>query len=441
MNETMQRAATEAVTAELRHDKAFLVDLTRDLVRIPTVNPKFEADPAINREADLQCHLRGVLDGIGMGTELYEVFPGRPNLTGTWPGSDARSLILCGHVDVVPVGDRAAWSVDPFGAELHDGRLYGRGAIDMKSGVAATVAVANAMRRAGVTLDGRLDIHAVVDEEAGGFGARDLVRRGAQAAGVIVTEPTWEAVLPAEGGLEWVRVTIRGRNAYSAWRYNEITPQADAPDRLQPGVNALELATRFVAAVQQLERDWTTRKPAHPLLPPGFNTIHPGVMVCGSGLGANGMPALLTNPAVIPDLAVIDFDLKFLPTEASADIRLAFEAFVQAFAAQDSWLRAHPPQVQWDLYGLHFPPMNTPVDHPLMRAVLDARQARGLSSEVKGFIAVCDAAHYAGAGIPGIIHGPGGDGLHGADEYVDLASLQSVAETLAAAAIRWCGIR
>jgi acetylornithine deacetylase len=246
-------------------------------------------------------------------------------------------------------------------------------------------------------------------------------------------------VQPAEGGLEWVRVTLRGRNAHSAWRYNELYPQAATADRLEPGVNALELAVRFVAAVQQLERDWTTRKPAHPLLPPGMNTIHPGVMLCGAGLAANGLPQLLTNPAIVPDTAVIDFDLKFLPNENAADIRRDFEAFVQAFAAQDSWLRQHPPVVQWDLYGLHFPPLNTPVDHALVRAIVDSRAASGLATEIKGFVAVCDAAHYAGAGIPGVIHGPGGSGLHGPDEHVDLDSLATVARTLAATVVRWCG--
>lgn len=342
---------------------------------------------------------------------------------------------------MVPVGDRAKWTVDPFGGEIQGRRLYGRGAIDMKSGVAATVAVARAIRNAGVTLDGRLEIHAVVDEEAGGFGARDLVARGHRAAGLIVTEPTWQALMPAEGGLEWVRVTIRGRNAHSAWRYNEIYPQRDEPGRLDPGVNALELAVRFVTAIQQLEHDWTTRKRAHPLLPPGMNTIHPGVMVCGSGIGADGMPQLLTNPAIIPDVAVIDFDLKFLPNETSADIRLDFEDFVRAFAQQDSWLREHPPHVQWDLYGLHFPPMNTSVEHPLARAIVDSRTAQGRDTEIKGFAAVCDAAFYAGVGIPSVIYGPGGDGFHGPDEYVDLDSLVTVAQTLAMTTLQWCGVK
>lgn len=437
----MTTDAVAAVLAEIDRSEEFLIELTRHMVRIPTVNPKFETGPGINREADLQRDLQRELNDIRMKTERYDVFPDRPNLTGVLPGSDERSLILCGHVDVVPVGDRAAWSVDPFGAEIRGRKLYGRGAIDMKSGVAAAVTVARAIRRAGVTLDGRLEIHAVVDEEAGGFGARDLVQRGRRAAGLIVVEPSWQAVLPAEGGLEWVRVTIRGKNAHSAWRYNEIYPQADTVGRLEPGVNALEIGARFIGALQLLERDWTTRKPAHPLLPPGMNTIHAGVMVCGAGLAANGFPQLLTNPAIVPDTAVIDIDLKFLPNETSADIRRDFEAFVHAFAQQDSWLRAHPPAVQWDHYGLHFPPMNTPVDHGLVRALVDSRASAGLDTEIKGFVAVCDAAHYAGVGIPGVIYGAGGDGFHGKDEYVDLDSLAAVVRTLAVATINWCGVR
>ena len=331
----MSAEAIAAVQAELEREEEFLVDLTQQLVRIPTVNPKFEAHVSLNHEADLQHYLRMMLDDFGMRTENYDVFPGRANLIGTLPGGEARSLILCGHVDVVPVGDRRKWSFDPFGGEISDRRLYGRGALDMKSGLAAGVAVARAIARAGVVLDGRLELHAVVDGEAGGSGARDLVERGRHAAGLILMEPTWQALMPAGSGYEWVRVTFRGRSAHAAWRYNEIFPQPDAPERLEPGVNALTIAARFVTAVQELERDWTTRKPAHPLLPPGANTIHPGVMVCGAGTTATGLPQLLTNPAIVPDVAVIDFHIMFLPNETSEQIREEFEAFVDAFAAQD----------------------------------------------------------------------------------------------------------
>jgi len=433
--------SVNAVIEQIERDKDYLVDLTRRLVRIPTVNPKFESNPEINREPELQSRLQSELDSLGMATEMTEVFPGRPNLTGTLAGSEERSLILNGHVDVVPVGERSQWTVDPFGADIREGRLYGRGSLDMKGGVAVNVAVAKAICGLGLKLEGRLEIHAVVDEEAGGFGSIDLIKRRRLAKAIIVTEPTWNTLQPAEGGLDWVRVTFRGRSAHAGWRYNDIYPQHDEPDRRLPGVNALELAARFVAAVQTYERDRGTRKQAHPMLPAGVNTINPGVMIAGAGMGSDGLPIVLSNPAITPDVAVIDFDLKFLPDERPAQVRREFEDLVRAFAQMDSWLREHPPVVQWELGGLHFPPMNTPVDHPLATAMIANRAAMGLQTEVKGFVAVSDIAHYAGAGVPGFLFGPGGAGPHGADEYVDVASLVEAAKSVAATTVEWCGVR
>lgn len=437
----MTGPAKQKVLATLDAEEDFLVGLTRDLVRIPTVNPKFEQDAAINREAELQAFLKGVMEEAGLACELQEVFPGRPNLVGHGgAGSDARSLILNGHIDVVPVGERSLWSVDPFGGELRDGRLYGRGAVDMKAGVAAAVAAVRAIRRAGVELEGWVDVHSVVDEEAGGFGSIDAVKKNRRAAAAVIVEPTWGAVMPAEGGLEWVRVTIRGRTGHAGWRFNEIFPQPDTPGRLLPGVNAIELGHRFMAALADYERG-RTRRLHHPLVPPGLNTINPGAVFGGAGIGPNGLPVVVTNPAIIPDVFVVDLDYKFLPNETVAGVRAEFEAFVHHFAQTDPWLRDHPPVVQWNLYGLHFPPLNTPVDHPVVAGVIENLGLLGMPAPVKGFEAVCDAAHYAGAGVASVIHGPDGDGFHGADEYVTVESLTRTAKVLAATAIDFCGVR
>lgn len=429
-----------AVQAQIEADRDWVIGLTRDMVRIPSVNPKFQADPAINREADVQALLDPILEAEGFATEQWDALPGRPNLVAERPGSEERSLILCGHIDVVPVGAQSQWSVDPFGGEIKDGRLYGRGAIDMKSGVAACVAAARAIRRAGIDLEGRLAIHAVVDEESGGFGAMDAVRKGKLAKAVLVAEPTWGDVLPVEGGLEWARVTIRGRSAHSAFRYNEIYPQRQEKDRLEPGVNAIEIAARFITAVRQYELD-RTRAKSHPLLPVGMNTINIGVVHGGAGLGANGLPTVMTNPAIIPDAVVLDLDMKFLPDENSADYRRDFESFVHHFAQTDAWLRDNPPTIQWELGGLHFPPMNTPADHPLVRSLVANKTRLGKAPEVRGFVAVCDAAHYAGAGVDGVIYGPSGDGFHGSDEFVDIESLVESTKVIAATVIDWCGVR
>jgi acetylornithine deacetylase/succinyl-diaminopimelate desuccinylase family protein len=430
----------QKVYSTLDRNRDWVTELTREIVRIPSVNPKFLADASQNREADVQTVLDRELVAMGFSTEQWDVFPGRPNLVADLPGSEERSLILCGHIDVVPVGDPARWRVDPFGGDIKDGRLYGRGSIDMKGGVAACVAAVRAIRQAGIELHGRLSMHAVVDEEAGGFGAMDAVKRGRLAKAVLVAEPTWGDVLPAEGGLEWARVTIRGRTAHSAWRYNEIYPQRQEKGRLEPGVNAIEIAARFIEALRQYELD-RTRANSHPLLPLGMNTINVGVMHAGAGLGANGLPITMTNPAIIPDIAVLDLDMKFLPMETSAQYRKDFEAFVYHFARTDAWLREHPPTIEWELGGLHFPPLNTPIDHPLVASLVNRKTQIGRKPDIKGFVAVCDAAHYAGAGVDGVIFGPSGDGFHGDDEYVDIESLVETTKVIAASIIDWCGVR
>lgn len=433
--------AIEAVWAAIDADPDYVTEMTQDLVRIPSVNPKFETGDGINREADVQKYLESRLQEEDFQTSQHDALPGRPNLIADQAGNEDRSLILCGHIDTVPVGNRGNWHRDPFGGEISDGRLHGRGAVDMKSGVAACVAVAHFLRKAGVKLDGRLSIHAVVDEEAGGFGAMEAVRRGLLARGAIITEPTWDKVIPAEGGLEWVRVTITGRSGHAGFRYNDIFPQADVPGRLQPAINAIELANRFLNLLRDFEQS-RCRNNAHPLCPPGLATINPGVIHGGVGLGDDGLPLIRTNPAMTPDKVVIDFDYKFLPNERSADVRAEFETFVKAFAQTDPWLRSHPPEVQWELGGLHFPPMDTPADHPLVQALVKNHSVLASASpKITGFDAVSDAAHYAGADVDAVIYGPSGDGFHGDNEYVELASLHRTVKVVAAAAITHCGLK
>jgi len=430
----------DAVWAAIDADPDYVIELTQEIVRIPSVNPKFETGDGLNGEAAVQDALEARLKAEGFTTAQHDALPGRPNLIADRPGSEERSLILNGHIDTVPVGNQTNWKMDPFGGDVTDGRLYGRGAVDMKSGVAACVAASHFLNVVGVTLEGRLSVHSVVDEEAGGFGAMDNVRRGLLAKGVIVAEPTWGKVIAAEGGLEWARVTITGRSGHAGFRYNDIFPQPQVEGRLQPAINAIELANRFLGALRDFEQS-RCRNTWHPLCPPGLATINPGVIHGGVGLGKDGLPLIRTNPAMTPDKVVIDLDYKFLPNETSADVRAEFEAFVQAFASIDPWLREHPPEVQWELGGLHFPPMDTPVDHPLVRSVVDHHTILASAPVICGFDAVTDAAHYAGAGVSAVIYGPSGDGFHGDNEYVDLASLHRTVKVIAAAAIEHCGLK
>ncbi|WP_247282747.1 MULTISPECIES: M20/M25/M40 family metallo-hydrolase [unclassified Bradyrhizobium] len=262
------------------------------------------------------------LTSIGMTMERWDVFPGRPNVIGQITGSEERSLLLCGHIDVVPVGVRGAWAVDPFGGEIRDGKLYGRGAVDIKSGVAAAIGAIRGIRAAGIEVQGRVAIHFVVDEEAGGCGAIDAVKRGYLARAAAITEPRSGEIQVCEGGLEWIRVTITGRAGHSATRYNEIWPQRDGPDRMRRAVNAIDVAARFLDPLRNFESS-RCRNRQHPLLPPGMNTINVGAIRGGAGLGMDQLPVIMTNPAIIPNVVVIDLDYKFLPNQTKEDIGLS----------------------------------------------------------------------------------------------------------------------
>lgn len=427
-----------ALRAAVAADAAWMRTMLGRLVRMPSVNPKFEADPALNREAELQAILEAELRALGFATSRQEPLPGRPNLIGIWPGGQGNSLALCGHVDVVPVGDAASWTQPPFGGAIADGRMYGRGTVDMKAGLVACLAACRALHRLEAPLSGRLEFHAVVDEEAGGFGAMAAAAREPRPSAVLVAEGSGNTLRPWAGGLDWVRVTVRGRNGHSSRRFASIYPSEAAAGIPVRSVNALELGARVLAAVQALEARWGREK-RFPHLPAGMNTISPGMMIAGVGLGLDGLPSVLNNPGIVPDTCVLDFDLKFLPHEDPAGVRREFEAALLRFAATDPWLAEHPPQVQWDLYGLHFPPVNTPADHPLVEALAESRKAAALPVRLEGMLGVTDAAHYAARGIPGVVYGPAGANAHGPDEYVELASVTEAAQDIAAAVLRYCG--
>ena len=433
--------AIRQVWDAIEADRDFVVELTSELVKIPSVNPKFHVDAEINREPEVQDRVQRQLEEDGFTTDRWDVFPDRPNVIGEWEGTDDRSMILCGHIDVVPVGDGSAWAREPFGGQIEDGRVWGRGAVDMKGGVAACLAAAHAIKQAGINLEGSLAIHSVVDEEAGGFGAIDIVKHKKLARRAIIAEPTWGKVVAAEGGLTWVRVTIFGKQAHAGWRFNSIWPQPHTEGRIEPGVNAIELANRFLNALRDFEAS-RCRDHWHPLTPTGLATINPGVIRGGAGMGEDGNPAIMTNAAMISDVVTIDLDYKFMPDESFEDVKAEFEDFVRHFAATDPWMRENPPKILWDLFDLNFPPMNTPVDHPLVMSLVErATEVQPKPPIVTGFEAVTDAAHYAGAGVDPVIYGPSGDGFHANNECVDIESLIESTKVIAAAVIDNCGTR
>src|SRR5262249_52651131 len=173
---------------------------------------------------------------------------------------------------------------------------------------------------------------------------------GSTADAAIVVEPTELKILPVEGGLEWLRVVVRGRSGHSANRYRTVHAGGRGT-----AVNAIEKTAKILAAVQELERHWGNTK-RHPLLPAGITTINPGVMIGGTGGGHDGMPNVLTAVSTFPDYCSLELSLKYLPSEKTAEVRSAFEEYVARVAATDPWLRENPPEIEWGIRGVSFPP-------------------------------------------------------------------------------------
>ena len=431
---------THDVIKILDEEQDFVIALTQQLVRIKSVNPNFLPNGHSSLEAEAQAVLQNIMAGLELETTRWEAAPNRPNLIGRRTGSgNGKSLILNGHIDVVPEGDPNNWKHDPYGAEIENGRMYGRGTYDMKGGVAAMVAAVRALGLAGVQLSGDVSLHTVVDEEAGGtVGTKSVIQKGYTADAALITEPTQGELITAEGGLSWLRVTFFGRSAHAGWRFAQIYPQGEDGDGTN-GVNAIEKAVKFVGWLRELEREWALTK-RHPLLPPGITTMNPGVILGGVGLDKDGLPIVTTNPAMIPDVCVVDIDFKYLPTVTFEEAREEFETYFAAFCQSDPWLKEQRPKLMWHLGNIDFPPISTPQDHELVRAVESARASLGLDTKLVGMVAVTDAAFYAGAGVPSVVYGPTGRGAHGDDEFVVVDSLTEAAKIYAGTMLRWCGV-
>ncbi len=180
----------ESVWVQIDIESDYVIELKQCLVKIPTVNLKFQADEALNRESDAQKLVRTALVENDFATESWDVFPDRPNVTGEWQGTDEKSLILCGHIDAVPVGDSSTWQREPFGALIEHGCIWRRGAVAMKSGLASCITAVHSIRKFGMEFEDHLALHSVVDEEAGGFGAMDLVKSTRLAEHAKISKPS-----------------------------------------------------------------------------------------------------------------------------------------------------------------------------------------------------------------------------------------------------------
>ena len=431
-------ALANAVCGQIEEMREQIIATLADLVRIPSITPKYpgiDFDQVIGGESRCNAALRAAFEAAGCEIDMWEEEPGRANLVGVVKGTGGgRSLICNGHVDTVPPGDPSAWRwEDPWSGRLEDGRLYGLGACDMKAGLVAQAAAAEALRRCGIRLRGDLILESVVGEETMDHerGTTAAVRRGYVADAAIVTEPSAlpaiSTLAPCSPGAFWLRVRIKGKTTHSCVRGSLIWPGGAGEAY---GVDAIDKAILIANAVQRLEQTWGMTK-AHPLFPPGHFTIGANVIL--------GKPPGPTAPFAIADDCYIDYIVIYPPGDDPEAVKDEVERFVRGASDLDPWLRSHPPAMEWPH---HWPAYNTALDHPICRSLAAAHeQALGEPVTVRGFAAVDDATYLERGGVPAVTFGPGNLLVcHAADEYVETGAVMRACKVYALTAIGWCGL-
>jgi acetylornithine deacetylase len=326
-----------------------------------------------------------------------------------------RSLIFNGHVDVVPAGDEANWHYPPWQGTIAQRRVYGRGATDMKGGLCCALFAAKALHDAGVRLQGRLMIESVVGEEDGGVGTLAAVLRGYKADGAVVAEPTELIVAPAQAGAFNFRVTVPGKAAHGCVR--------------EEGVSPIEKFIPIHEALMALERE-RNEKVRDPLYA-RYELPH---ALCIGNMKAGTWASSVAESLVFEGRYGVAVD------EDAAGARRSFEEAVARAAEADSWLRDHPPVVEW--WGGQFEPARIPVDHPLVETVTGAFQdVAGAAARVEGMTYGADMRLLVNeGGIPTVLFGPGDvRASHRPDEYVPVEELTTAVRTLALTALRFCG--
>lgn len=372
------------------------IALLRELVRSDSRNPALV--PGAPGEGTVARRLADILETWGFDVRLDEVLPGRPNVVAVLRGQQsARSLLFNGHLDVVGV---EGMTHPPFDAVERDGRIFGRGASDMKGGVAAMCAAAARMKGA---LRGDIIIAGVIDEEWESAGTRALVSSGIRATAAIVTEPTGLAMMPAHKGFVWIEVTVHGRAAHGS--------------RWDIGVDAIRHAGLLLAELDGIDG---TALPArtHPLL--GRPSLHASTIAGGLGL------------STYPDRCVVRVERRTIPGETVASVE-------QEISAACDRVRARRTAFAADVRIMFSqPPSDVPVRAPICMALSEALGAHGLSTTPIGMSAWTDAALLNEAGIPAICFGPGDMGLaHAAEEYIPMAEIEQATEVLRTLASNW----
>jgi len=343
-------------------------------------------------------------------------FSDRASLVARWAGSGGgRSLILNGHVDVVPPGEIADWSDDPWSATLRDGKIYGRGACDMKPGLTASMIAVRALQRIGFQPAGDVFLESVISEETGGIGTLSTIVHGVRADACVITEPTGLAMWIAQSGALTFRITIDGRAAHAAMK--------------SKGVSAITAFMPILAMIERLDVERHQRF-HHPLYddPTNIAPISIGTVRAGEW------------HSTVPRHLVAEGRFGIFPGEEAADARAMLERALADEAKLHPWLCAHPPRLEW--FEGQFDSAELSADAEIVDAVRRAHEQTTAQPCALGAVSAgTDARLFLRcANIPTVLYGPGDiDQAHAVNEHVSVDEVVRSAKTIARLIVDWCG--
>lgn len=346
-----------------------------------------------------------------------ETFAGSPNVIGVLKGSGGgKSIILNGHVDVVPEGDHDQWNAHPYSGEVLNGKLYGRGATDMKGGNIALLIAIEAIQALGIRLKGDVIFQSVVEEESGGAGTLDAILQGYQADAAIIPEPTNMAIFPKQQGSKWFRLIVLGRTAHGGTPYL--------------GVSAIDKAFIVNEHVKELEKVRNER-----ITDPLYDTI-PVPIPINIGNIAGG-----DWPSSVPDRLIMEGRIGIAPGETMEEVQIEMEAWIERLAEKDDWFKEYPVQLEW--YGARWIPGEIEIDHPLVES-LKQHYSDVMKEEPKVIASPwgTDGGLLTQvANTPTIVFGPGITELaHFPNEAIELEKIFQAAKIIAATIVDWCEV-
>ncbi|MFT4414082.1 peptidase [Fredinandcohnia humi] len=344
-------------------------------------------------------------------------FMNSPNVVGVLKGSGGgKSLLLNGHIDVVPEGDKANWEYDPYSAEVKDGKLYGRGSTDMKGGNVALLLALEAIKEMGIRLKGDVIFQSVIEEESGGAGTLAAILKGYKADGAIIPEPTNMKIFPKQQGSLWFKVHVRGRSAHGGTRYE--------------GVSAIEKSMIVIKHLLKLEmiRNASISDPLY------NNTPIPVPINIGKINGGNW-------PSSVPDLVTIEGRMGVAPEETIDNAKTEMNKWLRKLPEIDPWFLDYPVELDW--FGARWVPGTIDPEHELLHLL------RKSFKEVKETEPVIEASPWGTDGglltavgeIPTLVFGPGTTEVaHYPNEYIELDRMFEVAEIIACTILAWCEV-